>query len=156
MKLQAIPTPAIQRTSMTPVRWAGRPWLRPVWPARGRSPHAGTRPAALPSRVMLRRVALLAVIALGAVIGTNYMVEVLPKHGQGWAEQGLLLLFGVLFAWISAGFWTGLMGSWVLLRGSDARAVTNALHGAAGRAELAPHARTAIIMPICNEHVPTV
>ena len=156
MTTQAAPTPPISRSSMTPLRWAGRPWLRPLY--------RWLRPRAVPSwratadvqSLMLRRVALLAVIVLGAIVGTDYMVDVLPKHGAGWAEQGLLLLFGVLFAWISAGFWTGLMGAWVMLRGYDRQSVTRVLQGAAGHAALPPEARTAIIMPICNEHVPTV
>jgi membrane glycosyltransferase len=75
-------------------------------------------------------------------------------HGESWPEQGLLLLFGVLFAWISAGFWTGVMGAWVLLRGHDRNAVTNVLRSPAVTIPL--EARTAVIMPICNEDVPTV
>ena len=102
---------------------------------------------------MLRRVALLVLVALGAVVGTEYMTDVLPSHGHTWLEQGMLLLFGVLFAWISAGFWTGLMGAWVLLLGRDRHAVTRGLDDSV---PITPGARTAIVMPICNEDVRTV
>ena len=72
-------------------------------------------------------------------------------RGATVLEQAVLVLFGVLFAWISAGFWTAVMGLWVLLRGGASRA------GAAGpAAPIDPAARTAVIMPICNEHVATV
>ena len=104
---------------------------------------------------MLRRVVLLVLVALGAIVGTQTMTDVLPQHGGTWAEQGLLLLFGVLFAWISAGFWTGVMGAWVMLRGRDRSAVTDALPRLR-KVPVDAAARTAIIMPICNEHVPTV
>ena len=150
------PQPPLRRAPMVPHRWAGHPALRPLRRALGyRAPQpwrseTDTRP------LMWRRVLLLELVALGAIVGTNYMVDVLPRHGASWTEQGLLLLFGVLFAWISAGFWTGLMGAWVLLRGHDRHAVTNVLRGPGADAPISADARTAVIMPICNEHVPTV
>ena len=154
----AIPHPSAQpplnRRSMVAKGWAGHPFIRPLRRAFGqRSPShralSDTRP------VMLRRVLLLALVALGAIVGTQTMTDVLPKHGGTWAEQGLLMLFGVLFAWISAGFWTGIMGAWVMLRGHDRSAVTHTLPKLRAQ-RIDPAARTAVIMPICNEHVPTV
>jgi membrane glycosyltransferase len=138
---------------MVPRPWAGHPLLRPLRRLLGyRAPdHRDPRDA---RPLMLRRVALLVLVALGAIVGTDTMIDVLPQHGDTWAEQGLLLLFGVLFAWISAGFWTGVMGAWTLLRRRDPQAVTNCLREPA--VAIAADARTAIIMPICNEDVPTV
>ncbi len=153
---QAAAQPPINRTSMVPVPWAGHPFLRPLRRLFGyRAPQpwqtqADVRP------LMLRRVLLLVLVGLGAIVGTDFMADVLPGHGEGWAEQGLLLLFGVLFAWISAGFWTGLMGTWALLRGHDPQAVTNVLRRGGPAAPIPLDARTAVIMPICNEDVPTV
>ena len=145
--------PPVHRASMLPRPWAGHPLLRPLRRLLGyRAPDHRRPDDARP--LMLRRVALLVLVALGAVVGTDTMIDVLPLHGQSWAEQGLLLLFGVLFAWISAGFWTGVMGTWVLLRGRDRDAVTNHLRGPA--VPIPTDARTAIIMPICNEDVATV
>jgi membrane glycosyltransferase len=149
--------PTLHRSSMVPRRWAGHPLLRPLRRLLGyRAPSLRSPNDARP--LMLRRVALLVLVAFGAVVGTDTMTDVLPKHGGTPLEQGLLVLFGVLFAWISAGFWTGVMGAWVLLRGhfgsGDRSAVTHTLRSAPK--EIAPDVRTAVIMPICNEHVATV
>lgn len=148
--------PPIRRSSMVPHAWAGHPLLRPLRRLMGYRPAQPWRASADARPLMLRRVLLLVLVALGAAVGTDYMVDILPKHGEGWAEQGLLVLFGILFAWISAGFWTALMGAWVMLLGRDRRSVTNALRGEAGSAPIPAEARTAVIMPICNEHVSTV
>ncbi|MEO7114674.1 MAG: glucans biosynthesis glucosyltransferase MdoH, partial [Caldimonas sp.] len=94
-------------------------------------------------------------VMIGAFVGTHAMVDVLPEHGSALAEKGLLLLFGVLFAWISAGFWTGLMGACVLMLRPGRSSLTRRLADEPVR-PLDPQARTAIVMPICNEHVPTV
>ncbi len=156
MTVQTSPQPPIRRAAMVPQPWAGHPAMRPLRRLLGYRAPQPWHDAADVRPLMLRRVLLLALIVLGAIVGTDYMVEVLPKHGATATERGLLVLFGVLFAWISAGFWTGLMGAWVMLRGRDPHAVTNALRGDGGGAAIPPEARTAVIMPICNEHVPTV
>ena len=147
--------PPIHRSSMVPNPWAGHPLLRPLRRLLGyRAPSHRRADDARP--LMLRRVMLMVLVAIGAVVGTDTMTDVLPRHGATWTEQGLLLLFGVLFAWISAGFWTGVMGTWVLMFGRDHDAVTNTLHGPGPLLPIPPDARTAIIMPICNENVATV
>src|SRR5262249_49235816 len=58
-----------------------------------------------------------------------------------------------LFGWISIGFWTALLGFLTLVGRRDRFAVTR-LEGAEG--EIAPEARTAIVMPICQEPVDRV
>lgn len=146
--------PPIHRGSMVPQPWAGHPLMRPLRRLLGYRAPASQTGVDVAQPMMLRRAALLILVVIGAIAGTNTMLDVLPQHGQSWAEQGLLLLFGVLFAWISAGFWTGLMGAYVMLRGRDGNAITHTLDDAP--ATIADGARTAIIMPICNEHVPTV
>ncbi len=148
--------PPVHRSSMVPRPWAGHPLLRPLRRALGGAMPPPVSAVRDPRPLMLRRVLLLLLVLLGAAVGTHAMLDILPAHGATLGEKALLLLFGVLFAWISAGFWTGVMGAWVLLRGRDANAVTNVLRGAAGSAPIPADARTAIIMPICNEHVPTV
>lgn len=147
--------PPLQRAPMRPVPWAGpllaRPWRR----LRGRAPEAPWQASNERRLPMLRRFVFLALVVFCAWVGTRAMAEVLPMHGDGLLEIGLLALFGILFGWISAGFWTGLMGVLVLLRGPGRGSL---LHGAADERlrPLDPAARTAIVMPICNEHVPTV
>jgi len=104
---------------------------------------------------MPRRLAFLALVAFCGLLGTQGMAEVLPQHGAGLAERGLLVLFGILFAWISAGFWTGVMGAGVMLFGHGRSPLMSRLAKQPVR-PLDPKVRTAIVMPICNEHVPTV
>ncbi len=153
------PMPALHRSSMRPHAWAGHPLWRPVrrmlkarpprpWAHAGGTIHDGS--------IMLRRVLLVLLVALGAVIGTDYMIDIMPTHGRDWAERGLLGLFAILFAWVSAGFWTAVLGAWVMLRGDDRHSITSVLRGEGGKAPIAAEARTAIIMPICNEDVATV
>jgi membrane glycosyltransferase len=86
---------------------------------------------------------------------TYFMREVLPYHGGEPLELAMLVLFAVLFCWVSAGFWTALMGFMVLMRGpaGDRYLISREL---AGAREIAPEARTAIVMPICNEDVKRV
>jgi membrane glycosyltransferase len=153
MKTNATALPPAHRSSMVPRPWAGHPLLRPLRRLFGyRTPSYRVPEDKRP--MMLRRVVLLVLVVIGAIIGTNAMLEVLPQRGGTWTEQALLLLFALLFAWISAGFWTGLMGFWVMMRGHDPHAITNGLRDAP--LTIAPAARTAVIMPICNEDVPTV
>ena len=134
--------------------WAGRPFARSFSRLFGRrTEHAGLESDSRPVKV--RRLTLLALVLLGAWVGTHAMVEILPEHGGSWAEKGLLTLFGVLFGWISAGFWTGVMGAFVLLRGPGRGPLMRGLAEEPLR-PIGAGARTAIVMPICNEHVPTV
>jgi len=150
------PQPPIHRSSMASQAWAGHPLWRPAARLlKGRAPRTWDNGHA-DRHFMLRRVLLMVLVTLGAIIGTDYMVDIMPTHGRDWAERGLLVLFAILFAWVSAGFWTAVLGAWVMLRGHDRRAITNVLRGEGGSAPIAPEARTAIIMPICNEDVATV
>ena len=147
--------PPIARASMHFEPWAGHPLRRTLRRVIGRriTPPA---PAAHDIRpLMWRRLLLLAFVLLGAGFGTHAMLEVLPEGGATHAEQGLLLLFGVLFGWISAGFWTGVMGAWVLLRDHAPHSLLTRLQHAAPDGS-GPAPRTAIVMPICNEDVSTV
>ncbi|HSC62622.1 MAG TPA: glucans biosynthesis glucosyltransferase MdoH, partial [Caldimonas sp.] len=147
--------PPLERSSMPAVPWAGSPWRRPVRRLLGRLPKVPRRRASDARPLMLRRVMLLVLVMLGAYVGTQAMAEILPERGASLAERGLLVLFGVLFAWISAGFWTGVMGAGVLLFGRGKSPLMRGLASLPVR-PLDPDARTAIVMPICNEHVPTV
>ena len=95
---------------------AARPWAGPAAAPAVAPPAWAARPAPLQAPLddrrplCLRRLLLLALVLLGAWVGTSAMADVLPKRGQGFAERGLLVLFGILFGWISAGFWTGADG----------------------------------------------
>jgi membrane glycosyltransferase len=81
------------------------------------------------------------------------MSAVLPYHGRQPLEIGVLALFAILFLWVSAGFWTAIAGFVVQLRGRDRYAIS-ARDG--DGAPIGAGARTAIVMPICNENVARV
>ena len=102
-----------------------------------------------------RRFVLAALIVGQTIIATDYMLRVLPYHGREPLEIAILVLFAVLFAWISAGFWTALAGFWLLARGRDRHAISRHMVGDAPDA-IASDARTAVVMPICNEDVSRV
>ncbi|MDB5841729.1 MAG: mdoH [Herminiimonas sp.] len=101
----------------------------------------------------VRRVVLLILIFAQTACATWYMSQVLPYQGGTPPEIILLTLFSVLFCWVSAGFWTALAGFLVSLRGGD-----HFLSAGCGgvSATIDPAARTAIIMPVCNEDVTRV
>lgn len=120
----------------------------------------------------IRRYILLILTLAQTVVATWYMKTILPY--QGWAlinpmdmvgqdlwvsfmqllpymlQTGILILFAVLFCWVSAGFWTALMGFLQLLIGRDKYSISAST---VGDEPLNPEHRTALIMPICNEDV---
>jgi membrane glycosyltransferase len=100
-----------------------------------------------------RRIVLLILMLMQSALATYFMSDVLPYHGQKPLEMLILGLFGLLFCWVSAGFWTAMTGFFVLMRGDDPYLIS---HEAAGPRSIAPDARTAIVMPICNEDVARV
>nr|WP_221196903.1 MULTISPECIES: glucans biosynthesis glucosyltransferase MdoH [unclassified Herbaspirillum] len=101
----------------------------------------------------VRRLVLLVLMLLQTVMATYFMSDVLPYHGTKPLEMLVLGLFAILFCWVSAGFWTAMTGFLVLLRGDDPYLIS---HEAAGPKWISPEARTAIVMPICNEDVARV
>ncbi|MDT0496780.1 glucans biosynthesis glucosyltransferase MdoH [Algiphilus sp. W345] len=98
----------------------------------------------------IRRLLLLCLVIGQTIYGTYFMTAVLPYHGQDALELTILILYAILFAWVSAGFWTALMGFWALLSGRDKYAISAT---AEPDAAVADNVRTAILMPICNEDV---
>lgn len=101
----------------------------------------------------VRRLVLLTLMLLQTVLATYFMSEVLPYHGTQPLEMLVLGLFALLFCWVSAGFWTAMAGFLVLMRGDDPYLIS---HEEAGPKWIEPEARTAIVMPICNEDVARV
>jgi membrane glycosyltransferase len=144
--------PPLARTSMAPADWL-RGTLR-RW--RERPPRAARppdSPASLKPTSWHRRLLLLVLILGQTYIAAVMMKSVLPYHGRTLLELPVLVLFAVLFGWVSAGFWTAIAGFFVLWRGTDRFAISRT---AAPDAPIAEDARTAIIMPIANEDVARV
>jgi membrane glycosyltransferase len=124
-------SPAISRTPLAP-----RPFPGPV-------PRAPWHAVAA-----RRRGLLLLLIAAQSALAAYFMAGVLPYNGREPLEAALLVVFTILFAWVSAGFWTAIAGFLVLAAGDRCRLKT--------RAGIDPAGRTAIVMPICNENVQRV
>lgn len=140
-------TPPFSRTPMAP-----RPWRRnrggtetvPDSPdPRGRWHRAA----------MVRRTTLLGLVLAQTYLATDFMTSVLPYQGRQPLEIAILIFFAILFGWVTAGFWTAMAGFMVLLFGGDRHAISRTV---AGNAPIDEAARTAIVMPICNENVPRV
>jgi len=98
----------------------------------------------------VRRVAIAGLVISQTYLAANFMSAVLPYHGAHALEIALLVLFTILFAWVSVGFWTAIAGFLLLLLGRDAYAVSRS---AATDATIDPAVRVAIVMPIRNEDV---
>ncbi len=99
-----------------------------------------------------RRRWLLFWIALSTVFAASLLWMAQPDGGPAGLQWLQLGLFSLLFAWIAAGCVTAVMGFWVEWRGDR-----HALYARdAGHDPIDAEARTAVIMPICNEDVATV
>jgi len=148
--------PPIRRATMAPGDWPPpiASWLARWWagPASAVAEPAVLRDGRTAWRgAARRRRHLFAVLLLGlTVTAVTAMAAALPRHGAHPLEMLLLGLFAILVAWISTGFLTALAGCLVLLRGGDRYAPR------AGPGPISSDARTAIVMPICNEDVARV
>jgi membrane glycosyltransferase len=127
--------PAVERRSMP-----ARPW------------GLGTPLVGSDAPVAQTRRRLLMALTLGsAAVAATALVQARPLTG-GVLPVLQVVLFTLLFAWVAAGFVTAVMGFVVLLRG-DKQMLS---YAKVARHPLGNDASTAVIMPICNEHVPTV
>jgi membrane glycosyltransferase len=173
--------PPVRRTKMLPEPWNTNPLVRGWQRLFG---HVRKRERPIPEADesahwrqvgALRRFILLLLMLVQTGVATWYMIKLLPYQGWGLvdlqeiSQQGLLesieqvlpyvlqtsilLLFALLCCWVSAGFWTALMGFWELLSGRDKYSITSSIKG---DETIEPGARTALVMPICNEDVPRV
>ncbi len=137
--------PPMQRGSMTPSPWRGWRGL------------LGPRPAPLERAPWMaaatRRRRLLLALVLGSATLATLILDAGSPAGadSGWTalQTGL---FALLFAWVAAGCTTAVMG-YLSLRRGDRHALS--AESVAGR-PIDASARTAIVMPICNEDVVTV
>ncbi len=160
----AVTAPPINRGSMVPRPWRGF-WnsigtallstasraLPPRAP-RVTSSEATEAPQAWQSAANRRRAVFMLLTVLSTAFATTLFADAQPAHENVWLQYGQLALFGLLSAWVVTGFVTALMGFWVSLFGDR-----HTLRAADVRNDpMNPDARTAIIMPICNEDVATV
>ncbi|MDQ0022468.1 membrane glycosyltransferase [Variovorax paradoxus] len=158
----AVTAPPVNRGSMAP-----RPW-RGFWNSLGTAvlvklgaggkPETETAEAGAQVKqpwqraAAQRRFAFMALTLLSTVIASALFAGVQPDYDNVWLEYGQIGLYGLLSGWVVTGFVTALMGFYVSVRGDKhALSVKQVAHH-----PMNPEARTAIIMPICNEDVATV
>ncbi len=156
----SVTAPPINRGSMAP-----RPW-RGFWNSIGTAVlvklGAGSHRVASGAPVypkqrweraaQQRRLTFLALTVLSTLIAATLFARVQPDYNNAWLEYGQVALYGLLSGWVVTGFVTALMGFYVSVRG-DKHALS--VKQVADH-PMNPDARTAIIMPICNEDVATV
>ncbi|WP_413436937.1 glucans biosynthesis glucosyltransferase MdoH [Sulfuriferula sp. GW1] len=158
-------SPTIRRSTMAPLHWPPKPSLRLFKSRQLRFSQAGSHEGEHPAQAgaaapggwqaaaTLRRVVLLVLIIAQVYFSTSAMAAVLPYHGQQALEIAILILFAILSGWVSVGFWTAMMGFVLKLAGGDRYAISAS---SAADMPIGDQARTAIIMPICNENVARV
>jgi membrane glycosyltransferase len=146
-----VTAPPIVRTPMQPRPWFGllRGSLMAVMPGLQFFWNLAAPPAWVFAAKRRRR-ALLSIVALIAGSAAALLYSGAPEDA-GWAWALYSLLGVLMLAWVGAGLATALMGALVLLRGDR-----HALTLADPHAPIDPQARTAVIMPICNEDISTV
>jgi membrane glycosyltransferase len=143
--------PALNRGAMTPSPWFGfwRGLLFALLP--GPCPRASAQSRAPWRAAARRRRATLLMLVLAMAAGAAALrVEAGPAQPDAlwWGTTALATL---LFAWVGVGCATAAMGAWAAWRG-DPFAPT----GHAPRTPIDAAARTAIVMPICNEDISAV
>ncbi len=143
--------PRLNRGAMTPSPWFGfwRGLLFAMWP--GPSPRARVQRAAAWHAVARRRRAMLLMLVVAMASGAAALrLEAAPQQPDAlwWAATALMTL---LFAWVGVGCATAAMGAWAAWRGDPFSPAPSA-----ARTPIDASARTAIVMPICNEDIGSV
>ena len=101
-----------------------------------------------------RRAMLLGLIAVTSVMASSHMADVLPNRGNTHLEIIVVVVFAILFAWISIGFWEAMAGLITMARRFDRFSLT--LDGNPDLSLAGSDAHTAILFPIANEDVDRV
>lgn len=101
-----------------------------------------------------RRLLLITLIVFPSILAALTMYSLLPHKGSVWLEMPMVLLFGVLFGWISVGFWSATAGIMVVSRGFDRFCPT--LKNPKELVLPDPAVRTALLFPVYNEDVRNV
>ena len=99
-----------------------------------------------------RRWTFVLLVLGGTVLASVLFAQVQPAYESAWLGWGRIALFALLSAWGVRLHGDRDDGFWVMLRGDKHSLSARSVAGHA----LSPEARTAIIMPICNEDVATV
>lgn len=139
--------PPIRRSSMVPRSWTGF-WKGMRLALKGKSydNHEMIKPWEYAA--FRRRGVLILLVIVSATFADDLLAYAQPFESTHPVLHVIqLALFVLLFGWVAAGFVTALMGFWVQFH-PDPYALTLA---DANADNLDQKARTAIVMPICNE-----
>ncbi|HEY0201798.1 MAG TPA: glucans biosynthesis glucosyltransferase MdoH, partial [Burkholderiaceae bacterium] len=153
----AVTAPPVHRGSMTPLPWRGF-WnsvgtaILMTLTGRRATPHISETQEAWQIAAARRRLVFMLITLASTAAATALFANMQPNYENAWLEWSQIGLFALLSAWVVTGFTTALMGFWVSLRGDKHTISVREVRGHA----MNPEARTAIIMPICNEDVATV
>jgi membrane glycosyltransferase len=143
------PLPPIDRISMAPKaleRRLGPRLRRKLFQRASRNlsvapPRTGWR-----NHAARRRIALTILVAAQTALATWSLARTFPYAELTYLQWAILGLFAVLFSWISFSFWSNIAGFGALWR------KTKVIDGTALGGVAAPlRARTAVLMPICEE-----
>jgi len=158
----SVTAPPINRGSMTPRPWRGF-WnsigtglLVRLGAGGGRKAAAATAPQAAKQpwqrAAATRRNIFMLLAVLSTVLAATLFASIQPTYDNALLEYGQIALYAILSGWVVTGFVTALMGFYVSVRGDKhSLSAKQVAHH-----PMNPEARTAIIMPICNEDVATV
>ncbi|MFO7685734.1 MAG: glucans biosynthesis glucosyltransferase MdoH [Desulfobacterales bacterium] len=100
-----------------------------------------------------RRILLTVLILSTTAVASGFMANVLPHMGRTGLEIALVIFFAMLFAWISIGFWTSLVGFLILMRRYNRFTIN---WPSSKDDDIQASVRTAILMPVYNESVKRV
>ena len=101
-------------------------------------------------KAVWRRAVLLVLLLAPTFFAGGYMASVLPYKGAVWHETILVIVFTLLFAWISMGFWTALVGFLTLRSKFNRFYIPGSQPPAFEAGRIIP--KTAILIPVCNEY----
>jgi membrane glycosyltransferase len=100
----------------------------------------------------IRRTLLTTIVLAQTLVGGYYMTAILPYHGGNFVERSLIVLFALLFTWISVGFWIGCFGFIIRRFGGDRFSLVRR-HPLKTFENMPLTRRTAVVMPIYHEPI---
>ncbi|MDL2209565.1 glucans biosynthesis glucosyltransferase MdoH [Desulfovibrio sp. OttesenSCG-928-O18] len=95
-----------------------------------------------------RRSVLLFLVIAPSLLAASILYSLLPKTTGGLLNGIIIVLFIVLFSWISVGFWSSVTGLFIMLRQGD---MFRATAGLPESCDLPENFRTALLFPVYNE-----
>lgn len=99
----------------------------------------------------LRRSIFFLLVLLTTLSATGLLQIVFQKDGLTPLELALLVLYTILFVWISFSFWTAVLGFITCLTGCDRYSISTTTLPQGHKADTDKLSKTALIIPIYNE-----